>query len=1590
MTSTRQVWPLTAPQLGIWNAQRLAPDNPIFNTGQYLDISAEVEVDLFRRAIRHVVADTQALWSRPFERDGRPFQELHPGDPGQVDVPFIDVSEAVDPDVAALEFMRTDLRQPVRLDDGPLFHQAMIRVGDHHYRYYQRAHHLMLDGAGMAAVMRRVVSAYSTLLAGGSAADLTAAEPISLLLDEEFSERTTARRTADLAYWRSEFTDVPDYAGLSGRIATTAPEFLRTTLELTGLDAVIACAHACSVTWPEVLTAAWAAYTHRMTGADDLVLGIPLAAGLGTVAHRVPGMSVRVVPVRLRVHSADTVPELIRGTADQLREAARHRTVGAEELCRALDLGERTRLHGAQVNFLPFFRPPAFPGGSCRMHNLAAGPVDDLSLLVYDREPGRAARIDIDANPALYTAAELTSHARRFHDFLHTFVRAADGSDTVGGLDLLNATEWAALQQEWNQSAHPVPNRTLVDLIQDRVRTSPSDTALIWDDSQLTYSQLNAEANRLAHRLIDLGATADAIVAVGMHRSPRLVIALLAILKAGAAFLPLDPDYPAERLGYMIEDARPVVVLTETTTSLATGHIPTLALDDPAVATDLASRGNENPCTGIEPGHSAYVLYTSGSTGKPKGVVIEHAGIVNRLLWMQSAFGLTTTDRVLQKTPSSFDVSVWEFFWPLFTGAALVLARPGGHREPDYLAREIQRHSVTTIHFVPSMLRAFLEEPTARDCTSLTTVICSGEELSAELCAAFHRTLDAGLHNLYGPTEASIDVTWWECRPDRTENPVPIGHPIWNTRTLVLDPNRRPLPTGVAGELYLGGTGLARGYLRRPDLTAERFVDDPFRPGERLYRTGDRARIRPDGAVEFLGRIDDQIKLRGLRIELGEIETALREVTRCEEVAVVVVTTANGAQTLVGCARTDDHPDPITVRDRLSEWLPAHMVPSHYLWLGRMPLTPSGKLDRRTLAAQAVSTMRGPTADHHTPPRNEIEQRLAHIWATVLERDAVGIDDRLYDLGIDSIVAIRLAGAMRQAGWAAEVHELMRRQTIRGLMDAGAITHKAASAAWETTKPFALLDDSDRHRLSATIVDAYPATQLQLGMIYHTDLDPNRAAFHDVFTYRLALPLDRTILSGLLARMVADHDVLRTSFALAGYSRPLQLVHQRAEPVLAVYDLRHLDDAGQRRAVRLWTEGEKHTPFRWEIPAMLRFAVHDLAAAEFTLSIGFHHSILDGWSFTQLIARLVDDYRRAVLGLPPVAASPTPPAYRDYVAALETAQQDREAHDHWRRVLADQPPTPALTTLPPLRTGPRWTEAELDLGAQASQRLAELARQHGLPVRNICLAMHFRAQAMLSGTDDVTTGVFNHGRLEHPDAERMIGLFLNVQPIRITVPPTEAELYGSVTDALHTAMRYPRYSYASILASAKGIRPDQTAVNFVHFRTLADRLGADGNRVIIETKVFEHTDYSLLVTFVTDPFTEQLTVLFNADGDVIDETRMDEITAVYHRLAVEFLGAPGPLTDLRDEHLENDRAGQILAVVADVYHETTGREPDLESELLDFTPDSITRLRLAAELRSRTGLDLPLRTLLSAAPVRDLVKAAWASTLSERTFDDTL
>ncbi|WP_288947620.1 amino acid adenylation domain-containing protein [uncultured Paracoccus sp.] len=978
--------PLTEAQEGLWYVQALDPENPILNTGQYLELTGPLDRDALVQAVTRTVAETPALALRFAAGPEGPRQWV--GQPPMLG--FADLSAQPDAKAQALARMQADSQRPLDLENEPAGALTLFVLGPRHHLLYERIHHLAIDGYGMVLVTNRIAAHYAALVAGAPAPQPFG--PLSLAFEEDTAWRASPRRLADRDWWHAELAEMPEVSGLAQGRAVSGHDFLRDSRLLPQplLDRLADYSTTHRLGWPDVLNALTGAYLARWTG-GEAVIGLPFMARMGRTIAQVPCMAMNVLPHRLQLDEDAPLPEWLAAQSRRMAQARRRGLYRSELLRRELGLvGGTRRLYGPLVNVQPFDKAPEFPGLDCRLHILGAGAVDDLTL-TFRGDPTSGIIFEVDANPALYSTEEVRAHGDR----LVAFLTAALSAESLASVPTASPEEIAASRARAEATRHPLPDTTLTALIETRLTATPKDPAVSFGAQTLSFAELDRRSAALAAQLQQLGAGPDRIVAVALERSLELPVALLAILRAGAAYLPLDPAHPPERIARIMAQAQPVAALTSAN---LTGLFP----PETRILLPENWPAEGQPKDGPRPGDLAYVIFTSGSTGEPKGVAVEHRAIVNRLLWMQAHYGVGSQDRILQKTPATFDVSVWEFFLPMITGAELVMAPPGAHRDPAAIARLIRERAITTCHFVPSMLSAFLASPASQG-LQLRRVFCSGEELTADQRDRFHARITAGLHNLYGPTEAAVDVSYWPATPEDRSNPIPIGWPVWNTALEVLDDRMRPVPPGLAGHLYLGGVQLARGYLGRPDLTAERFINGP---AGRLYATGDLARLRPDGAVVYLGRSDHQVKIRGLRVELGEIEAAIMASGLARECVVIAREDHAGEKRLVAYLVPTADWRPGLLAERLAACLPAYMVPSAEVALEALPVTSNGKLDRKALPAPEFAVA-GRAAETPT------EQLLARLYAEILHlSEPAPAEADFFALGGDSLSAVRLAQAL--------------------------------------------------------------------------------------------------------------------------------------------------------------------------------------------------------------------------------------------------------------------------------------------------------------------------------------------------------------------------------------------------------------------------------------------------------------------------------------------------------------------------------------------------------------------------------------------------
>lgn len=1561
---------LSYTQESLWLFHQLAhPDQPAYNETLAFELAGKVDAEALRAAAHATLIRHEALRTRFHETKDGPRAEVVDSVPDTMAVVDLRDLEADEARAQAGDLLADHCREPFDLGKAPLVRMMLVSLpGDSAY-FSVTAHHIVIDDWSLRLILEEIGENYRGLVESGQlprrTASTTGFRDHVRTTREAFDNGDYAEK---IESWRRSLEGSPELLGLPLDRPRPAGQTFRgssltVTVPRTDVDPLLnLCRRECRSTAFPVFLAAYAALLNRYTGQDESVIGTTVLNRLSEEDLTRVGCYVNTLPIALSVDQDAPFRRLLASAQDAMDRVLDDGDAPYPKVLEAVGAERAVNYNPVFQTMLTLLGPqPALELGLdvTSQYLPIRRAAAKFDLMLYISQAGDEYEFEAEFNTDLFDRDTAERILRNYAQLLKSL--AADIDIPVGKPSMLRDDEARLILGTWNDTAVEYPTGTVVDTIEERVRQSPESIAVEFDGQVLTYDALNRRANQLGRLLrstLGEAATQTAAAAateagpfigVYMERSVEMVVALLAIVKAGYAYVPIDPDYPAARIAFMIEDAGLPLILTQQRHRGLLDTMGATVLVLPDLATD--AEDDSNISRDLGPDSPVYMIYTSGSTGQPKGVINRHVSLFNRLYWMQDAFHLSGNDKVLQKTPYSFDVSVWEFFWPLMFGAAIVVAKPEGHRDPEYLKQVIRDYGVTTLHFVPSMLNVFLEEQDlAEYCGSLRQVFCSGEALPRKTMEVFFQALSCELHNLYGPTEAAIDVSHWPCTLDYPGDIVPIGKPIANVKLYVMDRNRQLQPVGVPGELCIGGVALASGYHRRDELSSKVFVEDPYGTeiGARLYRTGDQARYLADGQIQYLGRIDNQVKLRGVRIEPDEVAAVLRELPGVKDAAVIVRTTG-ATQSLVAYLVAAEL-DPDDVRSRLRHLLPEFLVPHFIVGVPDLPTTPNGKLDRRALPDPVETGARRAVAAPLTTPR---ERDVARVWAEVLGVDEVGADSGFFALGGDSILALKVASRLREAGYAAQIRDVFAHPTVSGLAAALEVDpdRAGASQAAAVVPAFALVEPEDRALLPEDAEDAWPLARLQAGMIYHTLLDEKSPLYHDIFDYEIIGQARPDLIRDAVQDTVARHAQLRSSFDLVTYSEPLQIVAPSAEVALEIVDLTHLDRAQQDQAIDEWVEREKQNPFTLDTPP-IRFGVHVRAQDRMNLGISFHHLILDGWSVASVVEEIRSRYAQLLTGRP-ASAPAMEPGYGTYVALERETARSAEHRDAWRTLLDGFPAT-LLAGPPSLADGAVAPAAvERIVPPDLENRLRQRAAALGVPLKSLYLAAHCTALAQITGTTRLITGLVGNGRPEIPGGSEMVGLFLNTIPFPVELSAAAgAGLPEAVFEQERALLPHQGFPLAEIERLHGGMLFD-TVFNYTDFHVYAD---TDDDSVRIDrARYFELTSFPMVVHVHMDQFDRSMELAVCHDSARIE-------TATAARFLDEFSAA---LTALVTPPAEEgavtgpERAvAEIIAKAIDIA--TLG----VDENYLDAGVDSITSIRILVKLRK----------LFPAAAMRDVIE----------------
>ena len=1392
--------PLSFAQQRLWFLDQFQPGLGVYNIPAAVRLSGLINLDALEQSLNEIVSRHESLRTTFAFADGQPVQLIAPS--LTINIAQTNL-EALSEDAQTKEIARLTLleaRRPFSLTHGPLLRASLLRLREDDHVLLVTIHHIVSDGWSLGVLVRELRMFYEAFVEGR--------EPAVAQLPVQYADYALWQRErlqgelleSQLDYWRKQLAGPLPILALPTAGPRPAIQSFQGAKETFTLSAALSeqlqvlCRQE-GVTLFMLLLAAFQTLLYRYSGQTDILIGTPIAGRERNETQNLIGLFVNTLVMRNVLSGTLRFKELLAATRETALDAYAHQEVPFEKIVEELRL-ERDTSREALFQVMFVLQNTPAPVLELKGLTLDVLPVDNetakFDLVLSMRQDGGRLQGSLEYSSDIFDRATVARMVGHFQTLLQSII--SDPAQQLDELRLLSADEEHHLLFELNDTSEPYQlDNCIHQQFEAQAAATPDAIALVFEDQQLTYRDLNQRVNRLAHFLRNAGVGPEDLVGIMMERSPEMVVALLGVLKAGGCYVPLDPEYPEQRLAYMVEDSKLELLLTQQrlVERVPLANVQTICLD-----VELPDGSVENPDLKVFGEHAAYMIYTSGSTGKPKGSIISHRAICNRLLWMQDAYQLNSSDRVLQKTPFSFDVSVWEFFWPLMTGATLVMARPGGHQDPSYLARTIKEQRITTLHFVPSMLAIFLDEPDLTSyCNSLRLVICSGEALPFELQERFFDRLHAELHNLYGPTEAAVDVTCWQCRRDSSRQIVPIGRPIANVQMHVLDRQMRPVPIGVAGELHIGGVCLARGYFGRPELTAEKFVPNPLssEPGARLYKTGDLSRYLSTGEIEYLGRMDHQVKIRGFRIELGEIEAVLRQVSGIHDVVVVARERKNSEKYLAAYVVAEDGAalETAELKNQVKDKLPSYMVPAHFIFMDELPLSVNGKVDRKALPEPVINT---DSTDESGPALNQMEEILAGMWASVLGLERVGRHDDFFDLGGHSILATKLIYRIQEAlGVALPLRRVFEEPTV-----AGAARTIEQLMHTDGAPVLPRIERTDRNR-------QLPLSFAQQRLWVLDQIAPH--VYNEHSAIRLTGTLNVPALEQSLNEIIRRHEILRTTF-VAVEGQAAQVIAPALALTLPVIDLRHLtrDDA-EAQVARLSGEEFRQT-FDLSQGPLLRASLLRTGENEHVVLLSLPHIIFDGWSNAILVHEITTLYEAFSQGLP----SPLPELpvqYVDFAVWQREWLQGETLETHlsvWKQQLEG---APEILELPvdkqkPQRAQMRGASLPVHVPAALTDDLKVLSRQNNVTLFMTLLSAFQIVLHSYSGQTDIVIGT-NVANRTRSETEKLIGFFVNLLVLRtdLSGAPSLRELLVRVREVTLKALAHQELPFEKLISELR-------------------------------------------------------------------------------------------------------------------------------------------------------------------------------------------
>ncbi|QSB25088.1 non-ribosomal peptide synthetase [Flavobacterium sp. CLA17] len=1373
-------YPITASQKRLWILSQLDGGTLAYNMPATVKLTGTINAQQFEESFRLLMHRHEIL--RTYFKandDGEVQQYILPAEQVNFKIAEKDYSSAENQEEAITSYLQDTNSKPFNLEEAPLVRASLIKLKEDEYVFFLSLHHIIGDGWSIELLIAEVVKTYNALLQGKeiSFPELSIQyKDYAAWLNKELDNE---KQQKSKEYWLAQFTGelpVLDLPSFNARplVQTYNGNTVSHQFSTAFLEQVKLFSKEHDVTLFMTLMAGINTLLHRYSGQNDMILGTPIAGREHPDLENQMGLYLNTLAIRTQLQEESSFLDVVARQKETLLSAYDHQNYPFDELAGKLNL-KRDTSRSVLFDVLVVLQNQE------QLNNINTEELLNLEVSKYEFK-NKTAQFDIsflfvetagldlriEYNTDIYDGDLIE---RMFGHFENLMIQALVQPEIrIQEVDYLTQEEKNEILFDLNKTTVEYPaGKTILDVFEAQVAKTPNNIAIVFEDTQLTYKELDGQSSQLAAYLTqNYAIEADDLVGIILDRSERMILSIFGILKAGGAYVPMDVHYPQERVDFITSDAKLKLSINE-------AEFEKFRSVQDSYSTTTPERGDLV-------NHLAYCIYTSGSTGNPKGVLNHHAGLYNRLLWMKDYLAVEEKEVFLQKTPYTFDVSVWELILPFLTGSSLVIAQPEGHKDVAYLQDIISKKQVSIVHFVPSMLGVFLLDADSEKGNSLSHIVCSGEELPALMAQECKEKFqNTQLHNLYGPTEAAIDVTAINLSEiDVLKEGVSIGKPIANTSIYIVNNSLGLQPFGVPGELLISGIQVARGYLNLPELTQDRFIADPFRAGYQVYRTGDIAQWKPDGSIHYRGRIDNQVKIRGNRIELGEVENAIMAYGGIQQV-VATPKELNGEKVLVAYYLLERgiEIDKAAIRIYLQGKLPEYMVPGFYVVLETLPMTSSGKVDRKALPGIAGDDLiRG----EYAVPRNQTEEKLATIWQDILGIDQVGITDNFFELGGDSIRAIRiLAKINKDLSINYKLADIYALPSIEKLLSIA--TERTASEIpvaikaeveahfenlekefnpYEFYEERKFLHESNKEYSEGKIVSIYPMSDIELGMLFGSIATRNKGVYHDQFVFPLPTSqFDKELFSKALSILIEKHQILRTAYNIERYSSPVHLVYEKIAVELAYEDLSTKNQDEIYAAINDFMIQERtHHSFVTAEPGLWRMKIYKTAEKEYNLLFQFHHAILDGWSVASLMTELNNIYL-SILEHKEVTTAKLALTYKDYVFEQNCIKRNDKYNDFWKENLSEYKKLDIFTEEHFSKRHDFTIEGEL------YDSLLQFSQNQGLNLKTITFAAYLYTLKTLSYEDDIIVGMVTSGRPLLEDADKILGCFLNTTPFRI-------------------------------------------------------------------------------------------------------------------------------------------------------------------------------------------------------------------------------